>query len=113
MSLCVKVANKKYPFFQAVFTRSIFQVIGGYIGCKIIKINPWGHPDYRFLLICRGMCGAIGITLFFAGMTYLPLGDNTGSYIYIFLLFILHMKIKMNREKLEKENFFKEYKDIE
>jgi len=77
MSLCVKVANKKYPFFQAVFTRSIFQVIGSFIGCKIIKINPWGHPDYRFLLVARGACGAIGMTLFFAGMTYLPLADNT------------------------------------
>ncbi|KAG4098276.1 hypothetical protein H8356DRAFT_1672439 [Neocallimastix lanati (nom. inval.)] len=77
MSLCVKIGNKKYPFFQSVFARSIFQVVGGYVGCKTVKVSPWGHPKHYLLLICRGAFGAIGMTLFFAGMTYLPLADNT------------------------------------
>lgn len=79
MSLCVKIGNKKYPFFQTVFAYSIFQVIGGYFGCKLAKISFWGHFEHNFLLVCRGLCGAIGISLFFAGMTYLPLADNTGN----------------------------------
>jgi len=77
MSLCVKIENKKYPFFQTVFARSIFQVIAGYIGCKLAKVSPWGYPEQYLLLVCRGACGAIGIIFFFAGMTYLPLADNT------------------------------------
>lgn len=77
MSLCVKIGNKKYPFFQSVFARSIFQVIGGYIGCKLVKTNPFGKREQYFLLVCRGLAGAVGMTLFFAGMTYLPLADNT------------------------------------
>ncbi|ORX54239.1 hypothetical protein BCR36DRAFT_348298 [Piromyces finnis] len=77
MTLCVKISNKKYSFLQAVFTRSIFQVIAGYIGCKIIRIRPWGDTDHNFLLICRGTCSSIGMILFFAGIAYLPLADNT------------------------------------
>lgn len=77
MSLCVKISNKKYPFFQSVFSRSILQVVGGYIGCKLAKTSAFGKPNQRLLLICRGAAGAIGMTLFFAGMTYLPLADNT------------------------------------
>ncbi|ORX79146.1 hypothetical protein BCR32DRAFT_234457 [Anaeromyces robustus] len=80
MSLCVRVENKKYPFFQTVFARSIFQIFGSYIGCKIIRINPWGQPEHYFLLLCRGACSAIGIILYFSGLSHLPLVDNTVIY---------------------------------
>jgi len=80
MSICVRISNKKNPYFQSVFTCSIFQVIGGYIGCKLIRINPWGHSDHYFLLTCHGICIAISMTLFFAGMGYLPLADNTAIF---------------------------------
>jgi len=79
MSLCIKIGNKKYPFFQTCFSLSIFQIIGSFIGCKIIRINPFGHQDNYFFLVCRGVTNAIGVILFFAGMTYLPLVDNTGK----------------------------------
>jgi len=77
MSLCVKIGNKKYPFFQTFLARSIFQIFGSYISCKFIRINPWGQPEHYFLLICRGACSTIGMILYFAGMTYIPLADNT------------------------------------
>jgi len=81
MSLCVRIENKKYPFFQTVFARSIFQMFASYISCKLIRINPWGQPEHYFLLICRGACNAIGIILYFAGMSYLPLTDNTVVFL--------------------------------
>jgi len=80
MSLCAKIVNKKYPFFQSVLILSIVQMLGSYIGCNLARISSWGYPQQYLEMVCRGTFGALAITLYFSGLTYLTLGDNTAIF---------------------------------
>ncbi|KAL5038360.1 hypothetical protein RTP6_005684 [Batrachochytrium dendrobatidis] len=78
MSVLVKMAGRTFPSTEVVFARSMFQLIAGVIGCAIVKVAPWGPPTVnRWLLIGRGMAGAMGLGFYFFTIINMPLGDGT------------------------------------
>ena len=81
MTLCVKLLSAKtsppFPSWQIVFFRSITQLLLSLVFLGYYKINPFGPPNYRLLLLARGACGALGLACFFYGITQLSLADAT------------------------------------
>lgn len=81
MSLGVKVLSSnpkfRFPSFEMAFARSLLQAIlsGSYLLIK--KQNPFGPADkkVRTLLLLRGLCGTIGLCLFYWTLTVMSLSD--------------------------------------
>lgn len=97
MSLFVKLSGTSFPSFEIVFARSVVQTLLGFLGCAILKINPFGERGVRKWLLFRGLAGTLGLCLFFYSITQLPLADATGishthtanhfiiEYIYVYI----------------------------
>lgn len=78
MGAGVKYLSARYPIGQIVFCRSFFSIIPLVIWLRWIgqwpsavrTTRPWSH-------IQRGLIGSLGMFLGFAGLSYLPLPDQT------------------------------------
>lgn len=77
MSLFVKLSGTSFPSFEIVFARSVVQTLFSFLGCAMLKINPFGERGVRKWLLFRGLAGTLGLCLFFYSITQLPLADAT------------------------------------
>ncbi|KAG0335206.1 hypothetical protein BG004_000088 [Podila humilis] len=77
MSLLVSLTAKTLPSFQIVLIRGIIQSLLGVIACWYLGISPYGKPEFRFLLFCRGLAGSCGLACFFYALSAMPLADAT------------------------------------
>ncbi|KAJ1340698.1 hypothetical protein BSLG_004792 [Batrachochytrium salamandrivorans] len=86
MSVLVKMAGKAFPSTQIVFSRSVFQLVCGLLGCSMVGVAPWGPSNVnRWLLVSRGAAGALGLGFYFFTIINMPLGDGTTVAAYLFL----------------------------
>ncbi|KAF9936168.1 hypothetical protein BGZ65_002684 [Modicella reniformis] len=77
MSLLVSLTAKILPSFEVLLFRGIIQTILGIATCRYLGISPWGKPEVRFLLFCRGLAGTCALGLFFFSLSIMPLADAT------------------------------------
>jgi hypothetical protein len=75
----VKLGGPTLPFFQIVLAQGVGQLILSYIACKAMGIAPLGDTSIAHLFLGRGAAGSISLSLFFYGITLLPIENATGN----------------------------------
>lgn len=73
MGLGVKLASATFPAMQIVFVRSAFMTAVTVAALRHAGVSPLG-VDHRTLAL-RGVFGAVALSLFYVGISRLPLGD--------------------------------------
>ena len=73
MSLFVKMASAELPAMEIVALRSVFMVLASLGFLRIAGVSPFGVN--RRLLVARGLVGAGALSLLYAGLARLPLGE--------------------------------------
>ena len=73
MSLFVKMASAELPAMEIVALRSVFMVAASLGFLRLARVSPFGVN--RRLLVARGLVGAGALSLLYAGLTRLPLGE--------------------------------------
>jgi drug/metabolite transporter (DMT)-like permease len=79
MSVFVKMSASAFPSFQIVFARSLLQLL---LTLPFATSYPLIPPSgVRKFVIARGVCGSIGLAMFYYGLSVLPLADATGIIV--------------------------------
>ena len=73
MSLFVKMASAGLPAMEIVAVRSALMTLASLAFLRAVGVSPWGVN--RRLLLGRGVLGAVSLSLLYAGLGRLPLGD--------------------------------------
>ncbi len=73
MSLFVKMASAELPTMEIVAVRSALMTAASLVFLRAAGVSPWGVN--RRLLVGRGLLGASALSLLYAGLGRLPLGD--------------------------------------
>lgn len=75
MSVLVKLAGRRLPSQEIVFSRSIFSALFCLVLLRRAGVSPWGVR--RRLLLLRGVLGFTALSCFFFALVHLPLADAT------------------------------------
>lgn len=84
------------PAIEIVFFRSVVSLIMSYIGIRTAKVKIFN--EHFPLLLMRGFCGAIGLSLFFYSIQSMPLATAV-TVFYLAPVFTVLIGIVMNKER--------------
>ena len=96
MALCVKFASQTLPSLEVVFFRSLIGTLMILALIRVKKVSLWGKE--KTLMVLRGLCGFLALSLHFYTIALLPLGtavllNYTGPiFAAIFAVFLLKEK---------------------
>lgn len=77
MSLLVKVAGRRLPTMEVVFSRSAITLLITTALLRERGLPVWGSRPNRLLLVARGVLGFSAVTCFFYALSHLPLAEAT------------------------------------
>ena len=77
MSMLVKLGGQSMHTMQLVLARCVVALVMSYVSLRRQRLDPWGPPEHRRLLVARGVLGFIGLCCFYYALTHMPLGDVT------------------------------------
>lgn len=88
-----------FPTFELVFFRSLGTLLITTTMLRSKRVNLWGNN--RFLLISRGLAGAISMVLFFSALHFISIGSavtlryTAPIFTAIFAVFVLKEKMRL------------------
>jgi len=81
MALLVRMGaifkEMRFPSFQLVLSRSVFQFAAATVVLLSLGRNPLGPKEMRIWLLMRGLVGGVGVIFLFFSLTKLSLGECT------------------------------------
>eukprot|EP01066_Platyproteum_vivax_P011547 Platyproteum_vivax@DN5243_c0_g1_i1.p1 len=104
-SLFVKTTSTHLPVLQVISFRSIFQLLLALLVCGIMRVNPFGPSNKRFLLVCRGSLGMTSLALYYFSISCLPLSDAVAIF-FLNPIFVSVFACVWLKEALNKSTIF-------
>lgn len=90
------------PAIEIVFFRSFVSLVMSFVAVKKAKVRIFDGPVT--LLLMRGLCGAIGLSLYFYCIQSMPLATAV-TVFYLAPIFTVIMSIFINKEGPKKEQW--------